>query len=140
MKVVPEFVDVIVSRVAHLFFLNAWHITVRSEDDPPRPSGHEDCDGLTAMNTDYFEARMYFDSGLEPTAEGFEVVIHEVLHLVFAPMRDAVHHIASFITLEEDRERLVAQYERVEEQLVTILARGLVQNVDIAAWLKDDTA
>lgn len=132
----PDWIIKATGRAAHMFFLNAWKITAQPIQSQENPARNEDNNGLAKFNTQYLTATLFFDPALEPDEEGQEVVFHEVLHLVFGPMRDAVSHIVGCTSgLDEDRDRLMALYDGTEEQLITVLVRGMIQDFDTTSWL-----
>ncbi len=131
----PELDDWIiklVGKAAGMFFLDGWTIKVFPKGHPSQPEGHESADGLTKLISQYLDAVMYFDPLLEPDEYGFEVGLHEVLHVVFNELREATHQIAN---ATPDADRFMELYEFAEERAITTLARGMVRQFQIAAWL-----
>lgn len=133
----PEWMDTIVSRLVAMFSLNNWRIHLYPENATNRPDGHDHASGLAAMDTKYHDAKIFLDHDLDQNAYGFEVIAHEVMHLVFADMRNTVHDITRFVMGDDERQVLFAMYDRVEEQTITRLARGMARDFDFAYWLKD---
>lgn len=136
----PDWFDTIVGRLSAMFSLGHWRIHLYPENADKKPEGNEGCAGLSEMDTNYHDARIYLDRDLEPDEFGFEVLAHEVLHLVFADMRDLVHDISQFVFDDEQRKTLFDMYDRCEEQTITRLARGMARDFDFSYWLKPKEA
>lgn len=131
----PTWIDTVVSRLAAMFSLGHWRIRVFPENAINKPEGNEHADGLAEMDTNYHDAKLFLNRDLDQDEYGFEVLAHEVLHLVFADMRNVVSDITQFITGEDERETLFGMYDRIEEQTITRLARGMARDFDFKAWL-----
>jgi hypothetical protein len=127
----PEWYEPVLKRLISLFALEQWSIHTHPDSDKSRPEGHESADGLACVSSSYFRAHLYFDRDLKQDRYGFEVLCHEILHLVTQPMADAAKDIAGFLLNEDDAERLMDMWTRAEEQTISRIARGLAREF---AW------
>lgn len=134
----PTWMDTVVSRIAAMFSLNHWRIHLYPENAHNKPDGCEHADGVADMDTNYHDAKLFLNRDMEPDVYGFEVVAHEVLHLVFSDMRNTVSDITKFVFDEDQQKVLFDIYDRVEEQTITRLARGMARDFDFSLWLKKD--
>lgn len=133
----PTWVDTIISRLAAMFSLQHWRIQLYPENAVNKPSGCESASGVADMDTNYHDAKIFLSRDLDQDTFGFEVIAHEVLHLVFSDMRNTVSDITKFVFDEDQRKVLFDIYDRVEEQTITRLARGMARDFDFSFWLKD---
>ncbi len=129
----PEWIDGVAGKMASLLSLDLWRIHLHPDNSIQRPEGNEGCDGLAAMNSNYYTADIYLDRDLAPDQNGIETVIHEVFHLAFLGMRDAAADIIEF-TDERHHKTLSAIYDRAEEQLITRIVRGMARDFDFSEW------
>jgi hypothetical protein len=110
----PGWIKLTVQQLLNVFLLTGW--TVKIEPSNLAPDGHNDSLGVTKFNVEALEAWIYFNEHLKPNEHGVEIAAHEVLHLVFAEMRELVtEQIIGQVCLDEDKERLQKLYNYCEE-------------------------
>lgn len=132
----PPWVESQVRALVEIFNLQVWDIKIESADHAAAPDSDRGDQGANAFNEHYFGSTLYFDERLEPDEDGIETVLHEVLHLILAEMRNLIRQqLIDQLDLSEQRNRAQALYDRCEERAITVLARGLARQPAFRALL-----
>lgn len=118
---VPEWIRTMVDQMVSIFRLHEWMIEVSMKDCP---GGDADAGGYCVPSTRYKKAWIEFSRDAKDEPEWRKNVVHEVLHIVGAPMTRVVEHLLEFVP-EGSRKVVSEMFDDALEQQTEALARGL---------------
>lgn len=123
---VPEWLILAVNDCRRLVGVgDEWHITITVTD---APAGRRDMDGAADVDPVYMNARLEFAPTLKNDQDGYQVILHEVLHIALAPLYQAAGH--GFNRLANDAAAALNQvYNDQEEAVIQKISRALMHTV-----------
>lgn len=124
MPQLPEWATAYAQECRVLFGLDRWQITVCGV---VAPGDDLDNKGMAIVNTRYLSARIEIMHTLEPD-EMRHTIMHELLHVAFAPMAQAHFRIEEVIP-KKLRRHAEALYNDGLEQTIEGLTRALQQQI-----------
>lgn len=121
---VPEWAEAYAQELRDLFGLGDWNIYPRQED---RPNGAADSDGCAIPDVRYLTASIILRRGLAET-RGRHVLMHEMLHIVLAPLRRQIELLIQQLP-EDQQDYALTLCSDAEEQIIERLTRAMQQHI-----------
>lgn len=100
---------------------HAWRINML-QDDVACKSREERA--FIYRDPAYLQARLTLSADVEKNERGEETIIHELLHICFAEMEQLMKEVAQQLA-PSTADLFQQRFEHIEEQTVTLMARGL---------------
>lgn len=118
---VPEWIREYACDVRDLFGLSEWKLWVKLAD---APSGKENTDGSTELNTRYLKATITVRRGLDDDDRIRHVIMHEMAHVLLGHIDQCVNRLIDMVP-DEQRAHALELYSDAEEGTIERLTRAL---------------
>jgi hypothetical protein len=128
---IPAWLEAYAQECRVLFGLEVWDIVVRLVDRPGEEDGNE---GHVTVNTRYLAATIELDRAkADDQAQMRRVVMHEMLHVAFAPISRAYLRTMDLLPKKALRRHAEQLYEDGIEETIERLTRALQKEIKPSA-------